>query len=312
MDSLLPLTYMQLNALTIKRIIGATVLLIVFLFLVSLFLSSLNTARKKSGVSTIGFGGVGVGYAPNEDRVAEQAGISQVTRKKVIRHGSLSLLVERAEDAVESIRGLAERLEGFVQDARVYETTGNTKNGTITIRVPETKFNEALSEIKRLAVSVENETLATEDVSDQFVDLEARLKNFKAEEGQYQKIMERATDITDILSVARELSRVRGDVERLEGQLLYLSRQVEMSTITVTLASEADVEVFGLKWRPLTIAKQSFRNMLSGLTGSVDTLIGILLYLPIILFWLIVIGIGVFIGSRLVGWIQKKFLSRVP
>ena len=82
---------MQPNALTIKRIIGATVLLIVFLFLVSLFLSSLNTARKKSGVSTIGFGGVGVGYAPNEDRVAEQAGISQVTRKKVIRHGSATL-----------------------------------------------------------------------------------------------------------------------------------------------------------------------------------------------------------------------------
>lgn len=303
---------MQPNSLNIKRIIGVAVLLILFLFLASLFLSSFNTARKKSGAGTLSFDSVGVGYAPNEGKVAEQTGTSQVTRKKVIRHGSLSLLVERAEDAVESIRGLAERLEGFVQDARVYETTGDTKNGTITIRVPETKFNEALSEIKRLAVSVENETISTEDVSDQFVDLEARLKNFKAEEEQYQKIMERATDITDILSVARELSRVRGDIERLEGQLLYLSRQVEMSTITVTLTSEADVEVFGLKWRPLTIAKQSFRNMLSGLTGSVDALIGILLYLPVILFWLVIIGIGVLIASRLVGWVQRKFFSRTP
>lgn len=248
-------------------------------------------------------------YEQTSSSEQKQVGEGELTQRKVIKNGSISILVKKAEETAESIKSIAKDLEGFVSESRVYEVSSGVKSGRVTIRIPADRFDEAIEKVKELAVKVENESVSASDVTEQFIDLEARLKNLRAEEEQYLEIMKRAWTVEDTLKVSQRLSAVRGQIEQIEGQLKYLSRQVDMSTISVSLTSEADIEVFGIRWRPLYVAKQSFRTMLTGFTGYVDTMIRFAFGLPVLLVWLVTLGAAVLVGYKVIRWIKRKFFS---
>ncbi len=233
----------------------------------------------------------------------------ELTQRKVVKNASLSLLVGKAEEAAESIHKIANELSGFVFYSEVYEVSEGTKAGTVTIRVPAQNFDEAISKIKSLSLKVEREIIGSQDVTESFFDLEAQLKNLKVEEEQYLKIMEKAEKIEDILSVSQYLGNVRGQIEQVQGQLEYLKRQTEMSSITVSLTSESDIEVFGLRWRPLFIVKQAFRSMLNRLKNYAELMIAVLFGLPVTLLWLGTISLAIFLSWRVVRWLARKIFK---
>jgi len=234
----------------------------------------------------------------------------ELTQRKIIKNGTLQLLVEKAEETTQEIKSIGKKLNGFVSESRIYEVSQKTKLGNITIRVPADKFDTAMEDIKKLAIKVEKENISAKDVTEEFIDLEARLKNSQAEEKQYLEIMKQAKTVEDTLKVASKLSQVRGQIERIQGQLKYLSDKIDLATISVDLTSEADVELFGLRWRPLFVLKQSFRKMLSSLTGYVDTIIAFAFALPAILLWLATITIVLIAGNRVVRWLWQKFFAK--
>jgi len=296
-------------------------------FVLSIFLGGLSSSRsspqyRSDGLSfaqplstsgpSFDFLDVFSGAAEFQGNVESPQQISEgeLTKRKVIKNGSLSLLVKKAEEVAESIQSIAERLNGFVQSSQVYEISSGVKSGSVTIRVPADRFNEAMDEIKALAVKVERETTNASDVTEQFIDLEARLLNLKAEEAQYLEIMKSADTVEDTLKVVQRLQSARGRIEQIEGQLKYLSRQVDMSTISVSLTSEADLEVFGIRWRPLFVMKQAFRDMLSGLTGYVDAMINIIFRLPVLILWVVTISLFAAVGWRIFRLILNKFFKR--
>lgn len=235
-----------------------------------------------------------------------QAQEGQLTQRKIVKNGLLSILVNKIEDSISSIRLLANNLGGFVNSSQVYESSGGIKSGNIVIRVPADKFEDAMAAVKKSAVKVEREDINAQDVTEQFVDLEARLRNFKAQETQYLEIMKKASTVDDILQVEQRLGDVRGQIEQIQGQLQFLSRQVDMSTITVSVMSEADVEVFGIRWRPLFIVKQSFHNMLSGLTSYIDSMIVFIFFLPRLTLWIATILFFAYLAWRLFKWLKPK------
>ncbi|MDP3947564.1 MAG: DUF4349 domain-containing protein [bacterium] len=245
----------------------------------------------------------------NESVPSAAASEGALTQRKLVKNGALSILVKAAEEAAREIQSIATRLGGFPADVRVFETAPGTKAGTLTIRVPAERFDEAMAEVKKVAVEVESESVSAKDVTEQYVDLEAQLRNLRAEEAQYLELMKRALIMNDILSVSAKLSDARGRIERIQGQLQYLSRQVDMSTITVNLIAEADVKVFGIRWHPLFVAKQAFREMLSGLTNYINTAVWFVLYLPVLLLWLASFAVLAVIGWRLFRWLKARFLS---
>jgi hypothetical protein len=238
-------------------------------------------------------------YAPKDDR-------------KVIKNGSLDLLVKNADDAVRGITTVASTYKGFVDSSNIYEISEGVKQGSVTIRVPGDSFAAAIEDLKKLAVKVRNENSNSQDVTAQFVDLEARLKNMKAEELQYQEIMKRAVKIEDILNVSQRLYIVRGQIEETQGQMNYLSRQIEMSSITISLTSETEVQVFGIVWRPLTVLKQSIRSALTDLTSYVNWLIEALFRLPVLLLKLVVFVVILGVAWRVIVRLKKKFFSSAP
>jgi len=235
-----------------------------------------------------------------------------MTDRKVTKNGSLDLLVKSADDAVKGIGAVALSHKGFVDNSNIYEIAEGVKQGSVTIRVPGDSFAQAMEDLKRLAVKVKNENSNSQDVTAQYVDLEARLKNMKAEEIQYQEIMKKAVKIEDILNVSQRLYTVRGQIEQAQGEMNYLSRQVEMSTITVSLTSEAEVEVFGIVWRPLTVLKQSIRSALNDLTSYANWLIEALFRLPVLILKLVVFVAVLTLVWKVVLRLKKKFFPSAP
>ncbi|MEE9285364.1 MAG: DUF4349 domain-containing protein, partial [Dehalococcoidia bacterium] len=158
--------------------------------------------------------------------------------RKVISTANLSLEVPDVESAIAQVRAVAESLGGFVQ--QLSSSGGpDAQRATVTIRVPQPDFFTALERIEALG-QVQSRNVGSEDVSERFIDLEARLTSAQREEASLLKLLERATTVTEILTIERELTRVRSDIERSQGQLNFLERRVALATITVTLAPPED------------------------------------------------------------------------
>lgn len=226
--------------------------------------------------------------------------------RQIIKNGSLSLVVRQTESAMASVKDVAKRFEGFVDSVYIYETNNNKKTGSITLRVPSTDFEAVMSAIKALAFKVESENVNARDVTQQVVDLDIRLENMKAEEEQYREILKDAESIEDILNVTQRLNSARQRIESLQGQRDYFSRQVSMSTINVSMVSEADVKVFGVVWSPILVIKEAVRDGLQKIVNFVDEIIYFTFALPALLLWIGATLLLLWIAWKLIAGIIRK------
>ncbi|MDQ5951981.1 MAG: hypothetical protein QG626_108 [Patescibacteria group bacterium] len=163
--------------------------------------------------------------------------------QKIIKTADLSVGVDGVAAKTTEIATLATGRGGFVQSSTIVEDEAGYKTGYITIRVPTDTFEDTIQAIKDLAVRVNRESINGQDVTEQYTDLEARLRAAKAEEEQYLTILEKAETVQDILSVQSYLQNVRYEIESLQGQIDSLGNQTDYSTISVTLEEEVRVQV---------------------------------------------------------------------
>ena len=171
--------------------------------------------------------------APGGGLAAEGADAAQITERKVINIASVSVAVESVASAVTQVRGIAESSGGFVE--QLSRSGGaDREQATLTIRVPQDGFFAALERIEALG-DVLDEFVGSEDVTEQFIDLEARLRIAEQEEVRLLAVLDRVQNLTDVLTIERELARVRSQIEVFQGQLNFLLRRVDLATITVSL-----------------------------------------------------------------------------
>jgi PKD repeat protein len=154
--------------------------------------------------------------------------------RMIIRTANMQLVVDDVRDTMERITELSESLEGFVVDSSSWKE-GERIVGQITVRVPSSDFNYAMSVLRGMAVEVNSESTSSQDVTEEYVDLEAQLRNMEATEEQLLKLMEKAEKVEDILAIQRELSGVQQNIERTKGRMQYLERTSAMSLIQVLL-----------------------------------------------------------------------------
>ena len=163
----------------------------------------------------------------------------QIAERKVITTGSIALEVEDVESAITDVLAIAEGLGGFVEQLSS-SGEGDRQRATMTIRVPQDQFFSALERIEPLG-KVLSRNLGSEDVSEQFIDLEARLKSALRQEESFLTLLQRAESVSDVLTVERELSRVRSEIERLQGRLNLLERRTALAALSVSLSPPAPV-----------------------------------------------------------------------
>ncbi len=173
-------------------------------------------------------GGGGEQAAASVDSAA--AGIT----RRIIKTGEMTVEVDRLPDAVAKARAVADKAGGYVADVHAYEDTEGRRSGTITVRVPAESFDDVFVALQAIGRALTYSESA-QDVTEEWVDLEARIANKKAEEASLLELLKRKGELSDILEIQRETFRVRGEIEQLEGRLRYLKNQVSLSTISVSL-----------------------------------------------------------------------------
>lgn len=182
------------------------------------------------------------------------------SERLVIRTKTLRLEVEKTTDAMESMRELTGTHSGTISDLEVATDSdeplyrfdengdGTALRGWMTVRVPTDQYEDFVAAVAKLGV-VKFQSEATSDVTQEYVDLSARLENLRAQEVRLREFFEAAKNVKDMLAVETELGRVRGEIESLDAQVTYLERQSAMATITVELTEpRAVVRPGGESW----------------------------------------------------------------
>jgi hypothetical protein len=175
--------------------------------------------------------------APRDNAPAEepQAPGSKPTARRVIQTATLELLVEDFEPARQQLIRLVDEAKGFVAASETGGSPGVPRSGKWTVRVPVKRFAEFMDSASRLGETLRVRTDA-QDVTEQFVDLDARLKNKRIEEDRLQEHLKASTGkLDEILTVERELARVRGEIEQTQGRLQKLAGLADLATVTLTL-----------------------------------------------------------------------------
>jgi len=235
---------------------------------------------------------------PIEEYLANATAQSQETRI-IIYTGNVSLVVKDTQEAVGAITALANEQGGFVAGSNVYESQ-NVLRGSLTIRIPAERYQDTLTRLRALALRVERETSSTQDVTEEFTDLQARKTNLEFTEQALQELLDerqRVGSTSDILEVYRELTDIRGQIEQIEGRMRYLANQSALSTITIELIPDVlyqPVSVAG--WEPQGVAKQALQALVAALQGLVNALIWLVIFvLPLLAIILVPVVILVWI-----------------
>ena len=182
----------------------------------------------------------------------KQAGDSQsmaeAMNRKIIRNAELTLEVTNPQDVQHKIFSIAESLGGFVvtSESKQRQTSDGAKQETevtLVIRVPAAQFGAAMDQVRGAGNRVVQEKITGEDVTEEFIDLEARIKTQKALEDQFLEIMKRANKVEDALGVERQIAEVRTEIEKLEGRKRFLENRASLSTITVSLQTATAIAV---------------------------------------------------------------------
>lgn len=235
--------------------------------------------------------------APN---VAPQAAVVESTSRMIVKTGDLSVVVKDVREAIKTVSQYAVAQGGFVVNSNVYKS-GIVPRGMVTIRIPANKFDQGMNEVKAVG-EVVSENSNGQDITEEYVDLDAQLRNLRATETQFLAIMIKAEKIADILNVQRELANVRGEIERLQGRMKYLKQNADLSTVTVNFSTDPSVlPTYNNtpQWRPWAEVKSAARSLLEFGKHFVDALIWFVIFVPV---WVVLV---------LVVWAIVKIVNKI-
>ena len=218
----------------------------------------------------------------------------------IVQTASLTILATNYEEASAAIEKLAAAHGGYVEKLDAKSQTGNARELTASLRIPTKQLDGFLADVRKLG-HVEQETRENEEVSDQYVDLQARLKSARATEQRLIELLgTRTGKLQDVLEAERELARIRGEIESMQGQGALLVHRVNYATVQVDLNEEyrqvlgSGTVSTGMKIR--NAAVQGFANLEE---GAVALLVFLFAVGPSLLFWLAILLVpGWFVWKR--------------
>jgi hypothetical protein len=248
-----------------------------------------TTMAGSEGEPTDDSGAIGVNLDVSQDR-------------KVIRQARLELQADDTRAAFDRIVELAEAAGGFISNATVSPVEGEDDQPEVvmTLRIPAAQLTQTMASIKGSVEEVISESQGAQDVTDQYIDLEARLTNLSALEVELRALLVEVrqqpdADPDELLRVFTEISNVRGEIEQIQGQLNYLDDVVALASLDISLTpTPSVVPIVEDTWEPVEVARDALRNLVSGLQDVADWGIHFAIYtLPMLI---LTLGLPLIIG----------------
>jgi hypothetical protein len=235
--------------------------------------------------------------APSEKKSAGMAAM-------MVYQAELSLNVKDLATSQKSLTQLVEKMNGYIVEANSYNQgeENSLLNGDFRIRIPNAKFNAFLEETEKLALKVANRTIQGRDVTEEYIDLEARLASKQVLEKQLLGLMKNAQKTSDLLQIAQDVNKVQTEIEQLKGKMKYLKNQSDFATVTIHMTENKAV-LPSLSDNPVSTwdkTKQQFMNSIKFMVDSASVL------------FVVIVGTSpllLFIGAIIAGimyWKKRK------
>lgn len=222
--------------------------------------------------------------SPTSSDLPGSAATSDIAPTMVIRNGTASVEVDKLDPATVKLRQLAAQLGGYIANSSMSGGRDQVRSATLELKIPAQRFDQAINGLNTLG-KVEAVNSTAEDVGEEYVDINARVTNaHRLEDRLVELLANRTGRLQDVLSVERELARVREQIERYEGRLRYLKSRVATSTLSVTVHEPLPLLGDGPGQNPIVAAiRAAWRNFVSFIAGGI-ALLGILIPLAAIVF----------------------------
>lgn len=159
---------------------------------------------------------------PNEDRM-------------IIYHANMNIEVDDYNEVRTKIEQLVHQMNGYIVHSEVHDVNDHEKRGTVKVRIPQESFQSFLETVESLSVKINSSNVTGQDVTEEYVDLEARLKSKLVVEARLLEFMKEANETKDLLQISKDLERIQSEIEQLKGKMQYLKDQTNLSTVTISI-----------------------------------------------------------------------------
>lgn len=204
--------------------------------------------------------------------------------RMLIRQGNLDMKVKDVKATKAEIEKIVTALNGYIASENE-SNYGDRIQYMQSIRVPAAAFDELIKKIEVLGKTIENKNINTQDVTEEFIDVEARLKTKKELEARYLELLKQAKSVADIVSIEGQLNQVRAEIESMEGRLKYLKSQVSYSTLTVNYYEPIGAE-FGFFGKVKESVGNGWENLLAFFIGIVNVWPFVLVAVGLVFWWI--------------------------
>ncbi|MDK2825155.1 MAG: hypothetical protein PWQ63_1907 [Methanolobus sp.] len=276
---------------------------ILIILLAATFVSGCVSSYKESSTQSSDYMAVEEydnSYARNvvmdESVYADYGGASTASvDRKTITTVDMTIQVSNAAEGIDKISKMAVASGGYVSSSSIYDSyygSDESKEGYVIVRVPESEYSSFLEDVGELG-EVTSKSVSAQDVTEEYIDVSARLDNLERQESRLQDILNMTETVEDVLAVEKELERVRGEIESLTGRLNYLDDRIEFSTISIRVTEP----------RPITRSwgiRDAISESVNGFISMINALIILIGYLlPLVIVLIFFGGAGLFIRRRI-------------
>ncbi|MCJ7841997.1 DUF4349 domain-containing protein [Lederbergia sp. NSJ-179] len=228
---------------------------VVSFMIIPLLFAACSSSQSKESSDSAGFSEKDVSNAKTEsssdgvmenssknqsvENASEQAETTAATDRMVIHQVQLEVLVQDLDQAQASIEKKVEQYKGYIVESNMYRESETQKAGQLVIRIPDKDFQTFLRETEKEVTEVLDRTISGEDVTEQYVDLEARLQSKRVVEKRLLSFLEDAEKTEDLLKISNDLADVQEAIETITGKVNFLKNQTDYSTITIYMNEDS-------------------------------------------------------------------------
>jgi hypothetical protein len=218
---------------------------------------------------------------------------------KIIKTAYVTIEVKDVTGSVEVLKNLVTGKGGYLSSSSVSEGYNNRLSGTVVLRIPQSEFESTLAGVKAIG-TVKSVSTQGEDVTEEYVDIQAQKTSYQNQLAQYNEIMKKAVKVSDVIEIQQQIDRVQTELNRLEGRLKYLNSRIDMSTITVNLQE------------PEPVGGETGHNFVTAINEGIAGFLGMIDFIIILIFTLLPVIILGIIGYGIYRWRKGNQPATAP